>query len=66
MQYINNKKVNMLVQRIPTNSHYMQEIVNVKTNEILYQGSVSGAEEFKKNNDLKNVKYQDPFTKKLY
>lgn len=56
----------MLVQRIPTNSCYMQEIVNLKTNEILYQGSVSGAEEFKKNNDLKNVKYQDPFTKKLY
>ena len=56
----------MLVQRIPTDSCYMQEIVNVKTSEILYQGSIAGAEEFKKNNSLKNVKYQDPFTKKLY
>ena len=56
----------MLVQRIPTDSCYMQEIVNLKTNEILYQGSVLGAEEFKKRNGIKNVKYQDPFTKKLY
>ena len=54
----------MLVQRIPTESCYMQEIVNLKTNEILYQGSVLGAEEFKKHNSLKNVKYQNPFTKK--
>ena len=56
----------MLVQRIPTDSCYMQEIVNLKTNEILYEGSIAGAEEFKKHNGLKNVKYQDPFTKKLY
>ena len=56
----------MLVQRIPTESHYMQEIVNTETNEILFQGSVIEAEDFKKRNGIKSVKYQDPFTKKLY
>ena len=41
-------------------------MLSFKTNKILYQGSIIGAEEFKKRNGIKNVKYQDPFTKKLY